>query len=300
MGKSKHKVYAVAKGRTVGIFNTWEECKKSVHQFTGARFKSFASRDLAQDYLAATTSLLAAIPSHTDTTKRKAEDTIADEPEAKNATRVIENPYRKKIKTEVETKAASSFVKVHIMFDGGARGNPGIAGSGAMVVLSTSNTDNETRHIRWYVGNNSTNNVAEYSGLVYGLVMAKEMLHARNETSGKLFIQGDSNLIIQQLNGVYKVKNAKLKPLFQQVQRLLQELKALGIQNQSFEHVYRSGNKVADGTSIYVNISIRILILKCVALANEAMDAQRSWFTTSTDGHKEQFTVLGICTGKMN
>lgn len=248
----KSKVYAVAKGRKTGIFSTWEECKQSVHKFTGAKFKSFNTRDLAENYLLAASSPVAATNSNDNiSTKRKAETKAVDPVlSSKNTSSVIENPYRKKIKSEI-CPADSSFLKVHIMFDGGARGNPGIAGAGAMVVISTPSTDNETRHIRYYVGNNATNNVAEYSGLLYGLFMAKQMIQARKERSGQLIVQGDSNLIIQQLNGTFKVKNANLKPLFRRVQDTLATLKDLGIKNQVFEHVYRSGNQVADGTSTY-------------------------------------------------
>jgi ribonuclease HI len=305
----KKKVYAVASGRTSGVIvASWDECKDLVHGYTGAKFKSFSTREDAQQYLDAAVSTSSSSSSWSNnkdnncggapglaaklTTglavkveqqqqqliKRKTggvPSAPAQQAAPAAASSIIENPYQKRVKLEdgvnqtTTTRAVailpiSSRIRVHIMFDGGARGNPGIAGAGAMVSLKTvpHSTNNDdvmpTHHVRCYVGDKSTNNVAEYSGLVQGLVMAKEMVsnynlrlqHSASTTTatGELVVQGDSNLIIQQLNGIYKVKNAKLKELFGQVQDLLQELRRLGLSHQIYEHVYRDGNQVADGT----------------------------------------------------
>jgi len=64
----------------------------------------------------------------------------------------------------------------------------------------------------------------------------------------KLFVQGDSNLIIRQMNGSYSCKSDKLKPLYQKSKSLLQEFRDLGNGSRvSLEHVYRDTNSVADG-----------------------------------------------------
>jgi ribonuclease HI len=308
----KKKVYAVASGRTSGVIvSSWDECKDLVHGYTGAKFKSFSTREDAQQYLNAavstslsslsnknnnksigtpslaatlTTGLAVKVEQQQQQPIKRKTGVVTSAPAQQQAaapaaaSSIIENPYRKRVKLEdgvdqTTTRVAaipptSNRIRVHIMFDGGARGNPGIAGAGAMVSLQTvpHSTDAAmpTHHVRCYVGDKSTNNVAEYSGLVQGLAMAKEMVsnyhllrpqHSAFTTTaestttiGELVVQGDSNLIIQQLNGIYKVKNAKLKELFGQVQDLLQKLRRLGLTHQVYEHVYRDGNKVADGT----------------------------------------------------
>jgi len=193
--------------------------------------------------------------------------------------------------------------KIHIMFDGGARGNPGLGGAGATVTFSRASSIShangrsgmvdagedrslhKTIFIRHFVGTNATNNQAEYKGLIVGLQMAiREAVEYNKkdssiDDSGKtatthLAIQGDSNLIIQQLQGTYKCRNQKLKPLFEQTKRLLQKVRT-SLEGQvvvRMEHVFRDSNKEAD------------------FLANQAMDEKRSWYTTSDDNHKLQNT----------
>ena len=101
-----------------------------------------------------------------------------------------------------------------LQFDGGSRGNPGIAGAGA--VLYTLDGDGSENSIikkteKWagyfYIGN-STNNVAEYMGLIEGLKQAIVLDIKYIE------IEGDSQLVICQLNGIYKVKHSNLIPLY--------------------------------------------------------------------------------------
>lgn len=156
---------------------------------------------------------------------------------------------------------------IHIMFDGGARGNPGVGGSGASITVrdttenlhvSASSSANEslrrTIHVRYYVGANVTNNQAEYQGLLYGLAAAKRevqresgRLTTETAMTTDLLVQGDSNLIIEQLKGSYRVNSKKLIPLYRKAKELLESISNLGPHNLSLEHVYRDHNKVADG-----------------------------------------------------
>ncbi len=115
--------------------------------------------------------------------------------------------------------------------DGASRGNPGQAGAGA-VILDENGRELAARGE--YLGI-CTNNVAEYKALISGLRMAVEVGCA------ELNIFLDSELIVRQLTGRYKVKNATLKPLFLQVQQLLQRLERFTI-----THVPRSENSRAD------------------------------------------------------
>lgn len=120
---------------------------------------------------------------------------------------------------------------LYLYTDGAARGNPGQAGAGMVIY------DEEDREVfgqGYYLGQ-CTNNVAEYKALISGLKEAAGMGCER------LVIALDSQLIVRQMTGEYKVKNASLKPLFQEVQNLLKSFKSYSV-----KHVPRAENKRAD------------------------------------------------------
>ena len=122
-------------------------------------------------------------------------------------------------------------LKFIIHSDGGARGNPGPAAIG--VVLSS--PEGETvETISEYIGE-TTNNQAEYRAVIAGLEKAKALGAAEVECVL------DSELVVKQLNGEYKVKHPDLKPVFEQARRL-----ALGFSKVQFRHVRREENKAAD------------------------------------------------------
>jgi ribonuclease HI len=115
--------------------------------------------------------------------------------------------------------------------DGGARGNPGPAGYGVRI------EDPEGRLVEEFgdaIGV-ATSNVAEYRGLIAALEWARARGH------GQLIVRSDSLLLVQQMRGVYKVKNAGLQPLHAKA-RLL----AADIGRVAFEHVRRESNAHAD------------------------------------------------------
>lgn len=125
-----------------------------------------------------------------------------------------------------------------IYCDGGARGNPGPAGIGAVV----SDPDgNVLESVSQYIGE-ATNNIAEYKALVAGLEAAARFDAAR------LTVRADSELMVRQLNGEYKVKNEGLKPLYQRVLELINTYDDVSI-----SHVFREDNVEAD---LLVNAAI--------------------------------------------
>lgn len=124
--------------------------------------------------------------------------------------------------------------------DGGSRGNPGPAGCGFVITEAGRTVCRGGR----YIGV-ATNNVAEYQALIWALENAR---HAGYES---VTVYADSELLVKQINGVYRVKNAGLKPLFVEALALLREFASYKV-----EHVYREQNVEAD------------------ALANEAMDTR--------------------------
>ena len=118
-----------------------------------------------------------------------------------------------------------------LQFDGGSRGNPGPAGVG-VVVRAEDGTPLVT--LGRFIGK-ATNNVAEYSALILALEEAKK-LGARN-----IVIRGDSELVIKQLRGDYRVKHPDMKVLCGQAKLLLADF-----DNYKIEHNLREKNILAD------------------------------------------------------
>jgi ribonuclease HI len=118
-----------------------------------------------------------------------------------------------------------------LMVDGAARGNPGDAGCGA-VILDKNGT--VVKELSRYLGH-ATNNVAEYEGLLMGL----EALLGLGKK--RICVQSDSQLLVRQLNGEYRVKDEKLRVLFHKAMSLLRQFDSYRIL-----HVPRELNKLAD------------------------------------------------------
>lgn len=114
--------------------------------------------------------------------------------------------------------------------DGASRGNPGEAGIGCIIFIN----DNKKIEISEYIGK-TTNNVAEYKALIRGL---EETL---KEGADEIDIFSDSELLVRQILGIYKVKNKKLIELYEKVKELLSKLKSYKI-----IHINREHNSIAD------------------------------------------------------
>lgn len=133
-----------------------------------------------------------------------------------------------------------SLLKARAWIDGGARGNPGPAGWGARIVRE----DGQELRLCGFLGS-ATNNVAEYAALIEALEAAVE------DGVRELTIYSDSQLLVRQMNGQYKVKHPNLIPLFLRARKVGSRLASLRI-----DHVRREQNREAD------------------ALANQAMDSR--------------------------
>ena len=118
-----------------------------------------------------------------------------------------------------------------LFFDGACKGNPGKGGAGAVIYKNQI----EIYAQCGFVGDNSTNNVSEYYGLLLGLKKAIELKITT------LNVKGDSLLIIKHMKGEYKVKSPRLKPLFVRAKVLEKQIGTV-----TYEHVYRDNNKRAD------------------------------------------------------
>lgn len=127
--------------------------------------------------------------------------------------------------------------------DGASRGNPGPASLGVVLLDAQQNVLAE---IAECIGE-ATNNVAEYAALLTGLQKAREL------RVGNIQVFMDSELVVKQVQGQYRVKNEGLKPYYLQVVQLIKEFRLFQI-----AHVKRADNHRAD------------------ALANQALDQQQS------------------------
>jgi ribonuclease HI len=133
-------------------------------------------------------------------------------------------------------------VKLVVHVDGGARGNPGPAAAGAVVSTPDGSVVDRAQELLGV----ATNNVAEYRGLLLGLTRARELGATEVE------VVNDSELVAKQVNGVYKVKHADMKPLHAAAKAALGDF-----QRWSIRSVPRAQNAEAD------------------ALVNQALDAAR-------------------------
>ena len=125
--------------------------------------------------------------------------------------------------------AAGDWITAHC--DGGARGNPGPAGFGVYVQSAEGMVLGELSEFIGF----KTNNVAEYSGLLAALDFALQNGHKR------LRVVSDSELMVKQIMGRYKVASPDLRPLFDEAKRRIAKLEGFQI-----EHALRAKNKQAD------------------------------------------------------
>lgn len=138
-------------------------------------------------------------------------------------------------------------MKYLIQADGGARGNPGPAGSGAVVWDETKKVVGE---VSLFLGH-ASNNVAEYTAIVSALELLLAEL-GNDAKTADVAVEMDSKLVVEQMRGAWKVKHPNMKPLASRAGALCSNFKSV-----SFKHIPREKNGYAD------------------RLANEAMDRGR-------------------------
>lgn len=228
------RVYAVSNGRKIGIYSNWKDCEKQIKGFTRAMFKAFYTLDDAVDFITSNNQRLQK--------KRPAEDS-ARENNTSNKRMMLNNTER------------SYDLDITVYFDGGSRGNPGIAGAGAQITYRTK--EQQTIYsIRQYCGDKQTNNYAEYTGLIMGLKQVTSFLsqHVKDVNNEGKFLSyrvrmfGDSNLVVQQVNGCWQCKVDNIRALYNEARTLYAELQNIGGGGEiMLQHVYREQNKVADG-----------------------------------------------------
>ena len=121
-----------------------------------------------------------------------------------------------------------------LFFDGCSKNNPGPSGAGAVLY----HNGVEIWSTAVFVGHKETNNVAEYTGMIVGIKRAAEMGIRR------LVVKGDSNLVVQQMNGKFRVNADHIKPLYATAKNIIRNFDSI-----QFVHVYRHLNQRADELS---------------------------------------------------
>lgn len=133
--------------------------------------------------------------------------------------------------------------------DGGSRGNPGQAAFGVVIESASAGWRKEYGEC---IGE-ATNNVAEYSAVVFALKKLKSLVGSEKAKDSAVQVHADSELLVKQLNGEYKIKEENIRNLFLDVWNL-----KLDFGEVSFRHIPREDNRGAD------------------KLVNQALDAQAS------------------------
>jgi ribonuclease HI len=134
--------------------------------------------------------------------------------------------------TEMSDEKTTSDRQLTGFSDGGSRGNPGPAASGFVLIDTTENLVSEGGA---YIGI-ATNNVAEYQALYLALKRALEL------KASILHMKLDSELVVNQMNGLYKVNDQNLMPLHNRIEELMNRFEKV-----TFSHVSREDNTLADG-----------------------------------------------------
>jgi len=138
-------------------------------------------------------------------------------------------------------------MKIIIYTDGGSRGNPGLAGIGVVYKNQKGEILKKYSH---FLGDELTNNEAEYEAVVFALKKFKALFGKTKAKTADIEFRSDSELLVKQLRGEYKVLDEKIQKLFLKVWNL-----KINFKNVNFKAIPREKNVEAD------------------ALANEAIDS---------------------------
>ncbi len=138
--------------------------------------------------------------------------------------------------------------KIIIYTDGGSRGNPGKAAIG---VVFCNEKDQPIKKYGEYIGDNLTNNDAEYQAIIFALKKFKAVFGKKIAGISDVEIRADSELVVKQLNGNYRLSEPKIQQFFIEIWNLKFDFKSV-----KFKHIPREKNSEAD------------------RLVNEALDSQ--------------------------
>lgn len=138
--------------------------------------------------------------------------------------------------------------KFIIYTDGGSRGNPGKAAIGVVIC---NEKEQEVKKYGEYLGDGLTNNDVEYQAIIFALKKFKALFGKKLSENTDIEIRSDSELVVKQLNGNYRLENPKIQQFFIEIWNLKFDFKSI-----KFKHIPRERNREAD------------------RLVNEALDAE--------------------------
>ena len=141
-----------------------------------------------------------------------------------------------------------SMKKIVIYTDGGSRGNPGKAAIG---VVFCNEKDQVIKKFGEYLGDNLTNNEAEYQAVIFGLKKFKAVFGKAIAKVSEVEVRSDSELLVNQMNGKYKLEDEKIQKFFIEIWNLMIDFKGV-----KFKAIPRERNSQAD------------------AMVNETLDSQ--------------------------
>lgn len=128
--------------------------------------------------------------------------------------------------------------KITIYTDGGARGNPGPAAIGVAFFNEKKQVFKEYSH---YLGDKFTNNEAEYMAVIFALKKFKLLFGKKMAKVSEIELKSDSEFLVKQLNGKYKISNKRIQKLFLELWNLKLDFKKV-----KFSYISRAKNKLAD------------------------------------------------------
>ncbi|KAK9902438.1 hypothetical protein M0R45_001677 [Rubus argutus] len=163
--------------------------------------------------------------------KRSHQESQSENVEVIGSTSVSDDPSRKQTKTRDEVEVPPSGRGCTLHFDGASKGNPGVAGAGAVLRADDGSLICKLREGLGV----ATNNVAEYRAVILGLKYALEKGFTR------IFVQGDSKLVCMQVQGLWQVKNQNMSNFYEEVKKLKNNFVSFKI-----SHVLRELNSEAD------------------------------------------------------
>lgn len=248
--------------------------------YSGAKYKSFGTREEAEFFVAQhgglqqrrSTASSSSKPAPVANSKEKKRPLSQSTTTTGTTSSTLPSiPDSKRLKTISNQPNHNADITYLINFDGGSRGNPGLAGCGAEVIEVRKHDDtnvllrSKTR-LHYFLLGKQTNNQAEYWGLIKALDCVYNKLSSivvpktnDNDTHPRpkvisLAVQGDSKLIIQQMKGAFRVGPSLLQA-HEQAQSSVQRIQELCRDHRvdcqlSWEHVYRTDNHIADGESL--------------------------------------------------
>ncbi len=151
-----------------------------------------------------------------------------------------------KISLAFRPKQINNQMTISVFFDGASKLNPGQAGCGW--VIKGEKGEKEEKEGYLYCGDSKTNNEAEYTALLNALIDLETYLIMTTETDKNILVMGDSNLVIQQVKGLWKINAENLKPIYNEIQKKKENFKKEGYKIE-FMYIPREQNKHADRLS---------------------------------------------------